>query len=149
MKLDNNPHITTTDPSFTNSLGDDTDRPGAYEVPLPPYENVVQELEFEYPTIYKEFVKIQKEQLELFAKKHLDYGMSNITAGTTLSTPQEVNFSLTGIWYRISDKIQRWKNLLVKNKSTTAYNESLEDTFKDIGNYAIISQIVSRGKWVK
>ena len=42
-------------------------------------------LKKEYPTIYKAYKDIADEQFELFAKKHLDYGMGNVSAGTPVS----------------------------------------------------------------
>ena len=42
-------------------------------------------LKEEYPHIYDGYMVIVEEQLELFSKKHLDYGMSNISAGTLIS----------------------------------------------------------------
>lgn len=102
-------------------------------------------LKEEYPTIYEGFVQIQREQLELFAKKHLDYGMNNVSAGSNLETPEEVSFAITGLWYRISDKVSRWKNLTMSKRE--ANNESLLDSFQDITNYGIITQLVARGMW--
>lgn len=106
-----------------------------------------REMESEYPLISKEFKTILQEQYNLFAKKHLDYGMKNIAAGTDLSTPEEVKFALTGLWFRISDKVNRWQNVLESGRSLN--NETLLDTFQDIANYAIISQLVYRGLWKK
>lgn len=102
-------------------------------------------LEKEYPTIYKAYQDIVDEQFELFAKKHLDYGMGNVSAGTQLVNQEETDFAMTGLWYRLSDKINRWKNMIITNRK--AQNESLIDTFQDITNYGIISQIVFKGKW--
>ena len=34
----------------------------------------------EYPTIYNAYQDIVDEQFELFCKKHLDYGMHNVSA---------------------------------------------------------------------
>ena len=104
-------------------------------------------LKKEYPHIYSGYMGIMEEQLELFSKKHLDYGMSNISAGTLLATEEERAFALTGLWYRISDKISRWKNLLINNKRIN--NEPLTDTYQDIVNYGIIAQLVERGLWKK
>lgn len=104
-------------------------------------------LKEEYPTIYSGYMAIVEEQLELFSKKHLDYGMHNITAGTGLVNEEERSFALTGLWYRMSDKINRWKNLIINNRGTQ--NESISDTFQDICNYAIISQLVERDLWKK
>jgi hypothetical protein len=104
-------------------------------------------LKKEYPHIYAGYMAIVEEQFELFSKKHLDYGMANISAGTLLATEEERAFALTGLWYRISDKISRWKNLLINNKMIN--NEPLTDTYQDIVNYGIIAQLVERGLWKK
>jgi hypothetical protein len=104
-------------------------------------------LKKEYPHIYSGYMDIMEEQLELFSKKHLDYGMANISAGTLLATEEERAFALTGLWYRISDKISRWKNLLINNRQIN--NEPLTDTYQDIVNYGIIAQLVERGLWKK
>ena len=104
-----------------------------------------QTLKEEYPTIYNGYKTIIDEQFELFAKKHLDYGMHNVSAGTNLETKDEVEFAMTGLWYRLSDKINRWKNMIISGRK--AQNETLIDTFQDITNYGIIAQLVSRGLW--
>lgn len=106
-----------------------------------------RQLKEEYPTIYEGYEQIVREQFELFAKKHIDYGMSNISAGTQLQNTEEVEFALTGLWYRINDKVNRWKNLLI-NKAE-ANNEPLTDTYQDLTNYGIIAQLVERGMWKK
>ena len=36
-------------------------------------------LKKEYPLIYSTYKEIMDEQFELFAKKHLDYGMGNVS----------------------------------------------------------------------
>ena len=102
-------------------------------------------LKKEYPTIYNGYQSIVDEQFELFARKHLDYGMHNVSAGTNLENSDEVEFAMTGLWYRLSDKINRWKNMIITNRKTQ--NESLIDTFQDITNYGIISQIVYKDLW--
>ena len=104
-------------------------------------------LKEEYPTIYAGYMAVVEEQLELFSKKHLDYGMHNITAGTSLGTKEEREFALSGLWYRMSDKINRWKNLLINNRGPQ--NETIIDTFQDICNYAIIAQLVQKDQWKK
>ena len=86
-----------------------------------------------------------EEQFELFCKKHLDYGMGNISQGTNLETPEEKKFALSGLFFRLNDKVNRWKNLLLSNRK--ANNESLTDTYQDITNYGIIAQLVERGMW--
>ena len=102
-------------------------------------------LEREYPTIYNAYQDIVDEQFELFAKKHLDYGMHNVSAGTNLDTQDEVEFAMTGLWYRLSDKINRWKNMIISGRK--AQNETIIDTFQDVTNYGIIAQLVKRGMW--
>ena len=102
-------------------------------------------LKEEYPTIYEGYKTIIDEQFELFAKKHLDYGMHNVSAGTNLNTKDEVEFAMTGLWYRLSDKINRWKNMIISGRK--AQNETLIDTFQDVTNYGIIAQLVKRGLW--
>jgi len=114
----------------------------------PQYSKTATEiLKEEYPTIYDGYMDVMEEQLELFSKKHLDYGMHNITAGTSLNTEDEREFALAGLWYRMSDKINRWKNLIIKNRDPQ--NETIIDTFQDICNYAIIAQLVERKLWRK
>jgi hypothetical protein len=107
----------------------------------------IQILQKEYPTIAKGYEQIILEQYELFAKKHLDYGMSNISAGTQLSNTDEIEFALTGLWYRLNDKVNRWKNMIINKRKVN--NEPLIDTYQDITNYGIIAQLVERGLWKK
>lgn len=107
----------------------------------------VETLKKEYPIIYEGYKEIMDEQFELFAQKHLDYGMGNISAGTQLANDDETSFAMTGLWYRISDKVNRWKNMIISKRSF--YNESLIDTFQDLTNYGIIAQLVAKGKWKK
>tara|TARA_E500000318_G_scaffold18317_1_gene18943 strand:- start:2675 stop:3025 length:351 start_codon:yes stop_codon:yes gene_type:complete len=107
--------------------------------------NARQTLKQEYPAIYNAYEEIVEEQFELFAKKHLDYGMGNVSAGTQLINQEETDFAMTGLWYRLSDKINRWKNMILSNRK--AQNETLIDTFQDITNYGIIAQMVHRGLW--
>ena len=111
----------------------------------PSQRKAIDILREEDPVIYQGYKDIIDEQFELFAKKHLDYGMHNVSAGTNLETAQEKEFAMTGLWYRLSDKINRWKNMIISGRKTQ--NETLIDTFQDITNYGIISQLVSRGMW--
>lgn len=99
----------------------------------------------EYAGLLKNFRDLQLEQYLLFARKNHDYGMKNITAGSDLETEDEVKFVLTGLWFRISDKVNRWKNIM-KN-GWTVETETFLDTLQDIANYAIIAEMVARGLW--
>ena len=115
--------------------------------PLPGLTNPVKYIEKEYPETAKSFKEIQKEQYELFCKKQMDYGPKNISVGTDLRTDEDVKLSLTGLWFRINDKIERLKQLVVLDKS--AQNEPMIDAFSDLSVYGIIAQIVHRKKWGK
>ena len=108
---------------------------------------VIDQLENEYPTIANGYKKIIREQYELFARKHLDYGLTNVSAGTQLANDEEKQFALTGLFFRLNDKVSRWKNLIVTKQF--AKNEALTDTYQDITNYGIIDQLVERGLWKK
>jgi hypothetical protein len=108
----------------------------------------VKECEEKYPETTKEFKKILGEQYELFCRKQNNYGPENISVGTKLSTPEEITLSLTGIWFRQNDKINRLKQLVLLSKKDQV-GESIQDTYSDLSVYGIIAQIVSRGKWGK
>lgn len=109
--------------------------------------NSIQELEAKYPEIAQEYKRIAGEQFQIFASKMLDYGKGNISVGTNLETPEEVKLSLTGLWFRLTDKISRLKNLVVLNQKPNVKDESITDTFQDLSIYGIIAQIVQNGKW--
>jgi len=109
----------------------------------------VQVFEKEYPELSKEFKKIQKEQYELFARKMMDYGLNNVTlGGDIVNNSDDKKFSLTGLTIRLTDKINRLRNLVVSGKQYVK-DEGMEDTFIDIANYGIIGMIVGRNKWKK
>ena len=112
-------------------------------------ESVIELMEKEWPEMTKEFKKIQQEQYELFLHKEHDYGPGNISVGTQLQTPEEVKLSLTGLWFRMNDKLQRVKTLLMGDKESVVKDEPLEDAYLDVSNYGIMATIVSRDKWGK
>lgn len=66
---------------------------------------------------------VQKEALELFAKKNADYGDAF------------ANYGSVGIIVRLGDKIQRLMSV-TKNGVTLVNTESLRDTLIDLHNYA-------------
>ena len=100
-----------------------------------------------YPTTTESFKKYQHDGYKLFCEKQLDYGPDNIKPGTHLETTEDRNWSLTGLSFRINDKVTRLVNLL-KTKAKPN-NESIEDTLMDLSNYAIIGLVVKEGKWAK
>ena len=110
---------------------------------------VVEQMELEWPEMTQEFKKVQQEQYELFLHKQHDYGPGNISVGTQLQTTEEIKLSLTGLWFRMNDKIQRLKTLLMGDKEAAVNGEPMEDAFLDVSNYGIMATIVSRGKWGK
>ncbi len=81
------------------------------------------------------FGQICQELTNLFVKKHHDYGKGNI-----LDTGE------LGIAFRISDKLNRLKHLLINQKNPEF--ESIEETWKDIAVYAIIAVLLKRS-WFK
>ena len=118
------------------------------------YENkkstdIVTMMEQEWPQMTAEFRRLQREQYELFLHKQHDYGPGNISVGTQLQTPEEIQLSLTGLWIRMNDKIQRLKNLLMSGRNNSVENEPMEDAFLDVSNYGIMATIVKNGKWGK
>jgi|TARA_Y100000310_G_C20208412_1_gene590147 hypothetical protein len=110
---------------------------------------IVEQMELEWPEMTQEFKKIQREQYELFLHKQHDYGPGNISVGTQLQTEAEVKLSLQGLFFRMNDKIQRIKTLLLNGGKQAVKDEPLEDAYLDVSNYGVMATIVSRGKWGK
>ena len=114
-----------------------------------PDEAAVRVFEKEYPELANEFKHIQKEMYNMFARKHLDYGLNNIAlGGDIVNNSNDKQFSLTGLAIRLTDKISRLRNLIVNGKNYVK-GEGMEDTFIDIANYGIIGLLVGRNKWKK
>ena len=99
-----------------------------------------------YPDLTTEYKKIMMNQYVLFCKKHHNYGTGNINVGTDLKTDSDVKLALTGLWFRLNDKIQRLKQLVVTGEPDTV-GESITDTFQDLSVYGIIAQIVKLKKF--
>ena len=92
------------------------------------------------PTQFEEDVRIIYDELmSILLKKHRDYGPRNIADAP--------GGALNGLRVRIHDKTARINNLLDFRRK--AEYESLEDSFKDLANYAIIALLVLRDKWDK
>ncbi len=110
---------------------------------------IITIFEEEYPELSNEFQIIQDEMYEMFARKHLDYGLNNISlGGDIVNNSDDKKFSLTGLAIRLTDKISRLRNLMVNGKNYVK-GEGMEDTFIDIANYGIIGMMVGRNKWKK
>ena len=109
----------------------------------------IEAFETEYPELSEEFKRITEEMYEMFAAKHMDYGLNNISlGGDILNNKSDKKFSLTGLAIRLTDKISRLRNLLVNGKNYVK-GEGMEDTFIDVANYGIIGLLVGRDKWKK
>lgn len=80
-----------------------------------------------------------QECLDLLMSKHKDYGPKNIS--------EAPGGALNGLRVRMHDKLARINNLY--DSASNPEHESLEDSFKDMANYAIIGLLVLRGKWDK
>ena len=111
--------------------------------------NIVSQMESEWPEMTTEFKRLQREQYELFCHKQHDYGPGNISVGSPLLTEEDIKLSLTGLWFRINDKIQRVKTLLMSNMVNAVAGEPMEDAFLDMSNYGIMATVVKNGKWGK
>ena len=74
---------------------------------------------------------------ELLLSKHRDYGPKNISLAP--------GGAINGLRVRMHDKLARINNLVDTNANPQ--HESLEDSFKDMANYAIIGLLVMRGQW--
>ena len=113
-------------------------------------QDVVRYMERTYPEMTSEFKKIQRDQYELFCKKQYDYGPSNIAVGSILKTKEDIKLSLLGIWFRMQDKTERLKTLLMRETHKPGVeNEPITDSFSDVSNYGVMAQVVARGKWAK
>ncbi|MBQ23252.1 MAG: hypothetical protein CMD32_07620 [Flavobacteriales bacterium] len=114
------------------------------------YDNpdIVETMEKEWPEMTDEFKRIMFTQYELFCKKQANYGPDNISVGSDLKSRADKNIALTGLWFRMNDKIQRLKQMVVQGKKDEV-GEAIEDSYQDLSVYGIIAQIVSNGKWAK
>lgn len=111
-------------------------------------ETAIEYCERTYPETTKEFKKILDEMYLTFCKKQRNYGPQNISVGTPLETDEDIKLSLTGLWFRKNDKINRLKQLVVLGEPDEV-GESISDSYEDLANYSVISEIVNRRKWGK
>ena len=88
--------------------------------------------------------QIFQDQYALMVRKQTDYGPGNISA-----------FGELGVLVRLSDKLERLKNLLLTRDAqgritmnpAAPANESVEDSYRDLLNYALIALMVRQGQW--
>ena len=113
-----------------------------------PKESAIEYCEEVYPQTCEEFKNILDEMYTTFCKKQRNYGPGNISVGTPLQTSDDVKLSLTGLWFRKNDKINRLMQLVVLGQPDEV-GENIQDTYEDLSIYGVISQLVQRGKWAK
>jgi hypothetical protein len=82
---------------------------------------------------------VYDELMSLLLSKHRDYGPRNISDAP--------GGAINGLRVRMHDKLARINNLV--DSKNEPEHESLEDSFKDMANYAIIGMLLLRDKWDK
>lgn len=82
--------------------------------------------------------EIMDELGNLLISKQLDYGPGNIN--NAFGGP------INGLLVRMGDKFERLKNLFRDGESKAQF-EPVEDSFKDLANYAVIGLMVKRNMW--
>ena len=95
-------------------------------------------------TMGVEQLRAALECVQLFDTKQQDYGSDNISSNGEL-----------GIAVRLQDKVSRMRHILLKDLTAQeksahvfkANHESLEDTYKDAANYALIGLLLQRKRW--
>jgi len=73
-----------------------------------------------------QMITIQKEALELFTKKNIDYGDAF------------AKYGIIGVLMRMEDKLQRSINI-TKNGVNLISDENIRDTLLDLHNYSAMS----------
>lgn len=114
-----NPHINKTPDYIKESIR---------KIPLKPAK---------ISTFEEDVNDIAFELVQLLVKKHKDYGPKNIS--------QSPGGALNGLRVRMHDKLARINHLI--DSGAIPSNESLEDSYADLANYAIIALMVQKGKW--
>lgn len=92
-----------------------------------------------YTQFFQDLKDTMDELSALLLSKHQDYGPKNIS--------ESPGGPLNGLRVRMHDKLARLNNLV--DSGADPQHESLEDTFKDMANYAVIGLLVLRDKWDK
>ena len=82
----------------------------------------------------KKLLMLAHENVQLADRKQQDYGPNNILYSGEI-----------GIIVRCQDKICRLKHLI--EKGGEAKNESIEDSYRDLANYALIGSLLRRKDW--
>ena len=77
-----------------------------------------------------------KEIFSLWKERQAKYGPSNIAA-----------FGEVGCLVRGHDKMARLRRALMDNLGAVMPDESVEDSWKDLTNYAVMGLVCRRGQW--
>jgi len=85
-------------------------------------------------TFHEALGLILDEMREVMIAKQLDYGPGNI-----------LDFGDLGVLVRANDKMARLRNLYQTGDAPR--NETVDDSWIDLANYAVIAQMVRRGFW--
>lgn len=89
----------------------------------------------EKPRSFEEALDIVLADMKsVMIRKDLDYGPGNISA-----------FGELGVLVRSSDKLERLKRLVMRDRIPN--NETVEDSWLDLANYAVIAQMWRQGWW--
>lgn len=84
---------------------------------------------------YKEYGEIQEECYDISKVKNNDYGTETMK-----------RFKEKGLIVRMNDKMERLIQLIWNRKERAVSDEKIEDTAKDLVNYAIYLVMMLRGK---
>lgn len=84
-----------------------------------------------------DYLKFTLNNLLLMIKKRHDYGTLNVTS-----------LGVKGVFVRLWDKLWRLKNLLWEGTENAVKDETIDDTVRDLANYAfIMHRVKKRGRW--
>lgn len=84
----------------------------------------------------KEFIRQALVNARLFDRKQRDYGSGNY-----------LMFGQKGAVMRCHDKLMRLKKILFDTPQTTPANETVEDSWDDLANIAVIGRLCADGRW--
>lgn len=132
-------HVRVTGPGFSKDQYQSGD--GVHRGVHPPNQTVTSE-EIPFTTDTSGFrmtvALVFDEAEEIMLGRHRDYGPNNIAH----AFPDP----LTALVVRMSDKLERIKNLL-RQGDGQVYGERLRDSWLDLANYALIGVMVQDGTW--
>ena len=87
-------------------------------------------------SIEKDMATLLVDLFETFKKKQACYGKGNIA-----------KFGEIGTLIRANDKLERLYNLVFKQRENKIPEETINDTWLDLADYALIALLVRNGSW--